>query len=135
MSRWRQWIFNNWALKLTALGLSFLIWATYTSEPFAEVGYIVPIEFQNIPAGLEMSGDVPVQANVRLRWRSALLRRITTTDIVLSVDLRNAKPGEFKIRFDPAADVKVPYGASVERVDPGQLHFRLVAAGTPAKAP
>ena len=31
----RKYIFANATLKLLSLGVSFLLWTTYTSEPFA----------------------------------------------------------------------------------------------------
>lgn len=77
MRRIWRWLTRNWLLKLIALALSFLIWASYTSEPYEEIGLSVPIEFQNIPGGLEISGDVPIQTIVRVRGRSTLLRRLS----------------------------------------------------------
>ena len=35
----RKYIFANAGLKLLALAISFLLWATYTAEPYAEVGF------------------------------------------------------------------------------------------------
>ena len=55
----RKYIFANAGLKLLALAISFLLWATYTSEPYAEVGFQVPLEFTTMPPQLEISGDVP----------------------------------------------------------------------------
>ena len=49
--RWlRQFVLRNAGMKLLALAISFLLWSTYTAEPFAEVGYNVPIAFVNVPA-------------------------------------------------------------------------------------
>ena len=69
----RKYVFANAGLKLLALAISFLLWATYTAEPYAEVGFQVPLEFTTMPTQLEMSGDVPTVVHVRVRGRSALL--------------------------------------------------------------
>ncbi len=125
----REWVLHQWGLKLLALFLSFLFWATYTAEPPAEVGYLVPLEFRNIPAQLEISGDVPTQVHVRVRGRAALLRRLTPADLGIIVDLSGRTAGAASIPLSPA-NVEVPYGAQVVRVTPAQIHLRLVARGT-----
>lgn len=134
MRRVWRWLSRNWVLKLTALALSFLIWASYTSEPYAEIGIYVPLEFRNIPEGLEISGDVPVQTIVRVRGRSTLLRGLSPADLELTVDLRGAHNGETWIRFSPS-DVVVPFGVSVVRINPSEVRVRLSARTSPPPAP
>ena len=87
----RKYIFANAGLKLLALGISFFLWATYTAEPYAEVGFNVPLEFTNMPPQLEMSGDVPTAVRVRVRGRSALLRRMVPADLNMRLDMQNAQ--------------------------------------------
>ncbi len=124
-----EWVLHQWGLKILALFLSFLLWATYTAEPPAEVGYLVPVEFRNIPAQLEISGDVPTQVHVRVRGRAALLRRLTPADLGIIVDLSGRTAGAALIPLSPE-NVEVPYGAQVVRVTPAQILLRLVARGT-----
>ena len=121
----RKYIFPNVFLKLLALGISFLLWATYTSEPYAEVGFQVPLEFISMPAHLEISGDVPTSVHVRVRGRSALLRRLVSADLNLRVDLKDGKEGASQIRITPDM-VGAPYGATVVQVSPSQFQFTLV---------
>jgi YbbR domain-containing protein len=121
----RNWIFNNWHLKLIALLAAFLLWSTYTSEPAAEVAFVVPIEFRNIPPNLELSGDIPVQVRLRVRGRSALLRRLSPVDLGITVDLASAKPGEMLIQLTPDM-VETPYGSTVVRITPADFHLSFV---------
>ncbi len=121
----RGWVLNNWGLKLLALGISFLLWATYMAEPLAEVGYLVPLEFNNIPTDLEISGDVPTQVHVRIRGRPALLRRLTPADLGITVDLSGAGPGEKLIRLTPE-QVAAPYGAMVVSITPTHVRVPLI---------
>ena len=44
MAFFRNWILNNWHLKIFALLAAFLLWSTYTSEPAAEVSFVVRVE-------------------------------------------------------------------------------------------
>jgi YbbR domain-containing protein len=121
----RKYIFPNAALKLLAVGISFLLWATYTSEPFAEVGFQVPIEFTSMPTRLEISGDVPTSVHVRVRGRSALLRRMVAADLNLRLDLKDGKEGTSQMRITPDM-VGTPYGATVVQVSPSAFQVTLV---------
>lgn len=129
MGFFRDWVLHNWGLKLLALGISFLLWTTYTGEPITEVSYLVPIEFNNLPKELEISGDVLAQARVRVRGRSALLRRLTPADLGVSVDLSGGHPGDNPIQLT-SDQVAAPYGATVVRVTPAQVRVTL----TPRRA-
>ena len=121
----RKYILADAGLKLLALAISFLLWATYTSEPYAEVGFLVPLEFTTMPPQLEMSGDVPTAARVRLRGRSALLRRMVASDLNLRLDMKDRKEGTATLHISPEM-VGVPFGATVVQVEPSDIHVTLV---------
>jgi len=121
-----RWFTANWALKLTSLALATLFWVSYTAEPNGEIGLAVPLEFRDIPRGLEISGDVPIQAVIRIRGRSLLLRRLTPADVNLSIDLGHSIAGETSIILD-TPDVSVPFGVRVVRITPHEVHIRLIA--------
>ena len=121
----RKYVLANAAMKLLALGISFLLWATYTSEPFAEVGFAVTLEFTSMPPQLEISGDVPTSVQVRVRGRSALLRRMVPADLNLRVDLNGGKEGTSQLRITPDM-VGTPYGTTVVQVSPSGFKVTLV---------
>jgi YbbR domain-containing protein len=127
----RKYILANAGLKLLALGISFLLWTTYTSEPFAEVGFQVPLEFTSMPPQLEISGDVPTSVHVRVRGRSALLRRMVPADLNLRMDMNNAKQGVASLLIT-TEKVGVPFGATVVEVSPSEIRVTLVPRHTPA---
>jgi hypothetical protein len=130
--RWlRQFVLRNAGMKLLALAISFFLWSTYTAEPFAEVGYNVPIAFVNVPAGLAISGDAPNAARVLVRGRAGLLRQLVPSDLSLSVNLSAATPGDTAIQLTPAM-VEVPYGTEVVRVTPSGFRVSLVPTSIPA---
>ncbi len=127
----RKYIFANAGLKLLALAISFLVWATYTAEPYAEVGFQVPLEFTTMPTQLEISGDVPTVVHVRVRGRSALLRRMIAADLNLRLDLKDGKEGTTTLPITPAM-VGAPFGATVVQVAPTEIHVTLVPRHAPA---
>jgi YbbR domain-containing protein len=121
----RKYILANAGLKLLALAISFTLWVTYTSEPIAEVAFQVPIEFTTMPRQLEITGDIPTSLRVRVRGRSALLRRIIATDLSLQLDMKDGRPGTTDLQITPEM-VSAPFGATVVQVTPPVIHVTLV---------
>jgi hypothetical protein len=121
----RQYVLANAGLKLLAIAISFLLWATYTAEPYAEVGFQVPLEFTTMPPQLEISGDIPTVAHIRVRGRSALLRRMIPADLNLRLDMKDRKQGTTTMQITPEM-VGAPYGATVVQVAPTEIHVTLV---------
>jgi hypothetical protein len=127
----RKYVLANAGLKILALAISFLLWATYTSEPYAEVGFQVPLEFTNMPAQLEILGDIPTVAHIRVRGRSALLRRMVSADLTLRLDFKDGKEGTSAFQISPDM-VGAPFGATVVEVSPAEIRVTLVLRRGPA---
>ena len=130
----RRIFLNNVGLKLLALAISFSLWVTYTAEPFADVGYNVPLAFINVPAGLALGDDAPNVVHVRLRGRSGLLRRLVPSDLNFNVDLAGAKAGRVPVELKPEM-VRTPYGTEVVLITPAQFRVMLVTSATPVLGP
>jgi hypothetical protein len=125
---------HNMGLKLLSLAISCALWATYTAEPFADVGYNVPLAFVNVPPGLALGDDAPNAVHVRLRGRTGLLRRLTPADLNVSVDLAGAHNGPISVSLT-AEMVRVPYGTEVSLITPSQFRITLVTSATPVLGP
>jgi YbbR-like protein len=126
----RRLFLHDLRLKLIALGISFFLWSTYTAEPFAQVGLNVPVSYLNVPEGLAIGGNPPNAVRVVLRGRTGLLRRLTSADLTLDVDLSTAPSGDIPIRLSPAM-VGVPYGTDVVRLTPAEFRLSLVPTKSP----
>ena len=118
-------LFANWPMKLLALTISFFLWATYTAEPLAEASYTAPIVFQNVPGGLDLSGDEITQVRLVVRGRAALLRRIQPSDLAVQMDLRGRASGEFSLDCKPS-HLDLPLGVELVRVSPRDARVRLI---------
>lgn len=129
----RRVFVHNLRLKVIAVGISFFLWATYTAEPFAQVGYNVPVFYVNVPEGLAVAGAPPNVVRVVLRGRSGLLRRLTPADLTLNVDLASAPSGDVPIKLLPAM-VDIPYGTEVVRLAPVEFQLFLVPSKLPREA-
>ena len=124
MHRLWRFLTHNWFEKLFSILLAVLLWITVASEAVSEIGMEVPLEYRNIPAQMELSGDATNTVEVRLRGSSNLLREITASDISTTIEVSKLEAGDHVIPLTPQ-NVHAPFGIEVLRVNPSRvrLHF------------
>jgi YbbR domain-containing protein len=123
MSFLRSWVLHNFWLKVLSLVLATGLWLAIApdQEP-AEVAVRVPIEFQHVPAQLEISSMTIPDAQIRVRGPERLIRELRSGDIHAELELGDAKPGERT--FDlTAQQVRHQRDLTVVQVVPGQVHL------------
>jgi YbbR domain-containing protein len=91
-----------------------------SGEETVERGLRVPLELTQVPAGLELLGDVPATVDVRVRGASGTLSRVGTGDVVAVLDLRTAQPGRRLFPLTPE-QVRVPFGVQIMQVQPASV--------------
>src|SRR5437867_3709648 len=103
MHLFKHWIVHNWHLKIISLSLATMLWMTVATETSSEIGMEVPLEYRNIPAQLEITGDTTNMVQVRLRGSSNVIRDISAKDVSTTIDLSKMRPGE---KIVPLSDRK-----------------------------
>ncbi len=135
---------ENWMLKLLSLVFALILWFFVIGERRVEIGYTVPLELKDIPPDMMIANEVPSLVDVRLSGPRTMLMNLSPSDISISVDLSDLKPGltSFK-RLEERLDI--PSGLKVTRLSPSFVDVRLdrvitrtvqveaVFTGTPAK--
>jgi YbbR domain-containing protein len=122
MSKWSSHpLFHNWHLKLFSLALAAVLWAGVASEPTSEIGVSVPVEYQNIPPGSEVVGDISDRVEVRLRGPSSLLRGLSPQDVSISIDMRDVPMGQEQILPLTNELIQTPFSIEVVRVVPARV--------------
>ncbi len=119
----RRWVLHNFWLKILSLLIATGLWLAIApdQEP-AEVAIRVPIEFQHVPPGLEISSTTIPEAQIRVRGPERLIRELRSTDIHAELELADAHPGERT--FDlTAQQVRHQRDLHVVQVVPGQVHL------------
>ena len=114
------WPFRHLGLKVLSLGLALLLWMVVSGEETVERGLRVPLELLQVPAGLELTGEVPATVDVRVRGASGTLSRVSTGDVVAVLDLRTARSGRRLFPLTPD-QVRVPFGVEVVQVQPSAI--------------
>ena len=106
--------FRNLGLKFLSTLVAFLLWLIVAGERVVERVMRAPVEFQNLPAGLELVGSPPDTVEVRLRGSSGALSRMAAGDMSAVIDLATARPGR-RLFHITQSQVNVPYGIDIVR--------------------
>jgi len=120
--------FRNLGLKFLSTLVAGLLWLIVAGERVVERVMRAPVEFQNLPAGLELVGDPPDTVDVRLRGSSGALSRLTAADMSAVLDLATARPGR-RLFHITQNQVNVPYGIDIVQVGPSTLTMEFELSG------
>lgn len=120
--------FRNLGLKFLSICIAAMLWMLVAGERVVERVLRAPVEFQNLPHGLELVGNPPDTVETRLRGSSGALSRIGAGDLAAVLDLRTARPGRRLFHVTPT-QVTVPYGIEVVQVGPSTLTIEFEMSG------
>jgi YbbR domain-containing protein len=124
MQSLRHLLTHNWHFKIVSLVLAAMLWMAVANEASSEIGLEVPLEYRNIPAQLEITGDMTNTVQVRLRGSSNVIKDITAKDVSTIIDLSKMRRGDKIVPLSPQ-NVQAPFGAEVIRVNPSSVRFNL----------
>ena len=121
----QRYVLHNLGLKILSLMLATGLWFLISpDEQPAEVAVRSPIEFQHVPAYLEISSEVIPEAQIRVRGPERVIRQLRSTDLHAEIELANAKPGERTYDLT-SQQVRRPRDLTVVQVVPSQVHLEF----------
>ena len=88
---------------LAAAGLWFMI----GGQKVVERAIRVPLEYTNLPSGIEMTGEIPTVVDIRVRGSEAALSRMVPGEMVAVLDLAGARAGN-RLFHLTGSDVRSP---------------------------
>lgn len=116
--------FSNLGVKLASLGLASLLWLVIAGEKTSEMGLAVPVELQNFPIDLELTGEPVNVVEVRLRASPGVIQQLVPGQLSAQVDLAGAGEGERIVHLSEAA-IRVPFGVQVVKITPAILRLQF----------
>jgi YbbR domain-containing protein len=120
--------FRNLPLKFISTAIAVLLWLVVAGERVVERVMRAPVEFLNLPDGLDLVGNPPDTVEVRLRGPSGALSRMAAGDMSAVIDLQTARPGR-RLFHITQGHVSVPYGMEVVQVGPSTLTMEFEMSG------
>ena len=118
----RGLLLNNLGLKGISLVLAFLLWLQVGSQQNFQRTVSVPLEFYNLPADLEITGDYAREVDVIIRAQ----RRVESVGQMSAViDFKNAKPGTEIVPLTERNITDSPSRVEVLEIIPARLRLEL----------
>src|SRR5574341_763706 len=108
---------RNLYLKIFSLLLAIVCWYVVRSEQERIRDFAVPLQYENLPADLDLSGRVVDSVVVRLRAPEPVLRTITEDRLAARIDMANAPLGEQYVTMTPGM-IKAPGGVEIDHISP-----------------
>jgi YbbR domain-containing protein len=115
---------QNLYLKIFSFLLAVACWFAVSGEDDAIRDFTVPLEYVNLPPGLELSGRVIDSASVRLRAPEAVMRSVNEDRLAARIDMARTPLGEQHVPLLPEM-INVPAGVDVVRVSPELIPIRV----------
>lgn len=120
--------FRNLGLKFLSICIAGLLWLVVGGEGVVERVLRAPVEYQNLPPGLELVGNLPETVEVRVRGSSGPLGRMVIGDMSIVLDLRNVEAGRHVFNLLPS-QVRAPFGVNPIQVAPASVTVDFEASG------
>ncbi len=125
----RKLFFEDWLLKLLALGVTLALWLIVT-------GLSTPttIRFSGIPLALRYSSDTeitnsPIQeVEIVISGDRRKINQINKNDLIVSVDITDVPQGERVIQLTPSnVLIDLPTGVRIDEIQPNRIAVKLEA--------
>jgi YbbR domain-containing protein len=120
----RDFILENWTLKLTSILLAWILWLFVRGEPGTERVITVPLEVR-IPQGMEITNERPNSVDVTVRGTipSTWFGQAVPTCVI---DMQGYSEGEHVVPLTPD-NVRIPRASGLEvlKVNPARVNLVL----------
>ncbi|MBM3777990.1 MAG: hypothetical protein FJW23_07075 [Acidimicrobiia bacterium] len=115
---------RHFVLKCASVGMAAMLWFVVSGQQVVERVLRVPLEYTNLPSGLETVGEAPTVVDVRVRGSSAAVARVAPGELVAVLDLQTARPGH-RLFHLTAVDVRGPFGVEILQVTPSNVSIQF----------
>jgi diadenylate cyclase len=125
-------LFGHFRQKLAAVAITALVWALsllFSGTAIRDLA--VPVEFTNLPPGLDVSRPSARQLEIRVRGPRWQVESLHAGEQSALFDLSNANQGELNL-VHPSEVANLPAGVEVERLRPAEITVTIVPTRTAA---
>lgn len=114
---------NDYLLKIYSVIMALFLWGFVIARGQSGITLEVPVEFENIPAGLMITEGSNTSVRVSVQGHERLLRQLGVRDLSVTASLATIQKGEnsYLLRHE---DIKLPPALKVSGLSPTMLHLR-----------
>ncbi len=118
---------SNWRLKIFSFATSILLWFVIVGPQSSELGMSVPIQYTNLPVGMEITGKWMDRIDVRLRGPESGLANLKPGSVRAVIDLSGVVTGLNYFRITNK-NIQVPPGITMSQIRPSDLNLSIETA-------
>jgi YbbR domain-containing protein len=116
---------ENLAWKLLALGIATSLWYAFVGETELAASVPAAVQFQNVPADMEVSADTFDRVFLRLKGPATRLNPGSLREVTVVLDVSHVhSPGERTFTLS-SRNLRLPAGVEASRIVPSQLRLRF----------
>ena len=123
-SRWQAAFTTNVAAKIISFTLVLVLWVFIGGQPRTEIWMTVPLEYRNMPANMEIVGEMVNRVEVGFRGPRTLISTMAPDQLRANLDLSQAILGLNYVRLTPE-NIRIPLGIEITRITPSAVRIRL----------
>ncbi|MBI5328083.1 MAG: hypothetical protein HZB80_07320 [Deltaproteobacteria bacterium] len=116
----QRFFLKNTILKIIAVVFAIALWFLVVGEKRTEVGFLIPIEFRNMPKDMIIVGEAVREVEIRLLASKKVLANLSPAQLSASIDLSTVKQGLNNRRIIHT-DIKTPKGVEIIKVNPSSI--------------
>jgi YbbR domain-containing protein len=113
---------NPW-IKVAAVLLAMGLWMFVISRGQSQVSLEAPVEFRNVPSGLQIVGESSKTVTLSIRGHERFIRTLSPEDVYVSLDASDLKRGIQRYSIT-RGDVRLPSTLRVETVSPSAVNVQ-----------
>jgi len=123
---WKRFVTQHGRLKVLALLLTVAAWFVLAYNPSTlQRTFVVPIEYRNLPADMQLDQDAPNEARVTLSGSEGNFRFLEPATLTISIDLEKVQSkGEQRITISDE-DICLPTNLELYRIEPRTIRLEL----------
>ncbi len=125
----KKFFLDNLGLKIAAFLLSVVLWVFVTSRGQSEMSLDVPLEFKNVPSGLELVNRNIKTVSVIIKGQERFIKNVRPSDVRVSLDMSKAKKGE-GVYYIHRDDVVLPHALTVTDITPSSVKVSIEETAT-----
>lgn len=129
MTGWLASLARHKGLKLLSLFLAVALWLAVGGEERTETTLNLNLELVNLSTNLMITSEMPANLQVRVTGPRSIIRSISQSRLVHTVDLAGVKAGNHAVPLGPST-FSFPRGVIVTRVQPNPLTLNLATTIT-----
>lgn len=111
---------KNMVAKFMSVGLSFLLWFVLVGQQWSEMSVTAALEFQNIPANMDIVSNQVNEIQVRVRGPRGSISALSPDQVRVMVDLNDAVAGARTIDLTED-NLRLPFGVEATSIEPRSM--------------